>query len=298
MKKVKFLFMAFVAVAMTLASCSNDDEPKTPVDPVDPPEELEEQPVIAAPAEGKVTIAIRVPEGSVCKGILAVGSNGAELSWKPADWKTAEGIAFTPVSGTDTWYSITLTYAADMAVKVIAVPETGDTEWSTQWGKNTDAVTNVTFVEEPTTAVFDTEENDGEVKLITLSDQDVVYIDVAAWKSAPCVAKNAAGTATFKVTVPATTPANASVSIVGSWGAEGDPEYWALGAVVMTRNTDGTYSLTKDVPASFQYKYIVSADGITWSWDNQFETQFEMPVSLKADDVVSAWKADPVLMIE
>ena len=33
MKKVKFLFMAFVAVAMTLASCTNDDEPKKPVDP-------------------------------------------------------------------------------------------------------------------------------------------------------------------------------------------------------------------------------------------------------------------------
>ena len=295
MKKVKFLFMAFVAVAMTLASCSKD-EPKTPVVPVDPPKGLEEQPVIAAPAAGKVTIAVRVPAGSICQGLVAVGTNGtAELGWTPS-----AGNPLTKVTGTDTWYSITLTYAADMAVKVIAVPQTGveNTTWSTQWGKNTDAVTNVTFVEEPTTAELDNGENDGEVKLTKLSDKDVVYIDVAAWKSAPCVAKNAAGTATFKVTVPATTPANASVSVVGSWGAEGDPEYWALGAVVMTRNEDGTYSLTKDVPASFQYKYIVSADGITWSWDNQFETQFEMPVSLKAVDVVSAWKADPVWMIE
>ena len=293
MKKVKFLFMAFVAVAMTLASCTKD-EPTTPVVPVDPPKGLEEQPNIAAPAAGKVTIAVRVPAGSICQGLVAVGTNGtAELGWTPS-----AGNPLTKVTGTDTWYSITLTYAADMAVKVIAVPETGDTEWSTQWGKNTDAVTNVTFVEEPTTAELDNGENDGEVKLTKLSDKDVVYIDVAAWKSAPCVAKNAAGTATFKVTVPATTPANASVSVVGSWGAEGDPEYWALGAVVMTRNEDGTYSLTKDVPASFQYKYIVSADGITWSWDNQFETQFEMPVSLKAVDVVSAWKADPVWMIE
>ena len=42
MKKVKFLFMAFVAVAMTLASCSTEDpKPKPPV--VD---ELEEQPEI------------------------------------------------------------------------------------------------------------------------------------------------------------------------------------------------------------------------------------------------------------
>jgi len=47
------------------------------------------------------------------------------------------------------------------------------------------------------------------------------------------------------------------------------------------------------VPASFQYKYVVSADGTTWSWDNQFDTQFDMPVSLSAVDVVTAWAADP-----
>lgn len=295
MKKVKFLFMAFVAVAMTLASCSKD-EPKTPVVPGDQTEELEEQPNIAAPEAGQVTIAVRVPAGSICEGLVAVGTNGTtELGWTPS-----AGNPLTKVTGTDTWYSITLTYAADMVVKVIAVPQDGlaSTTWSTQWGMNTDAVTNVTFVEEPTTAVLDNSENDGEVKLTTLSDQDVVYIDVAAWKSAPCVAKNAAGTATFKVTVPATTPANASVSVAGSWGAEGDADYWTPGAHVMTRNTDGTYSLSIEVPASFQYQYVVSADGITWSWDNKFATVFDMPVSLNADDEVSAWAADPVWMIE
>ena len=126
--------MAFVAVAMTLASCSKD-EPKKPVVPVDPgnqTEELEEQPSIAAPAAGKVTIAVRVPAGSICQGLVAVGSNGAEL----LDWALASAKEFTAVSGTDTWYSITLTHAADMAVKVIAVPQDGlaSLDWGTQWG--------------------------------------------------------------------------------------------------------------------------------------------------------------------
>ena len=293
MKKVKFLFVALAAMSLAFASCSSDEPKKT--DPVVTPPDatLEEAPSITKPAAGFVTVAVRIPAGSICQGLVAVGTNGTtELGWTPS-----AGNSLTKVTGTDTWYSITLTYAADMVVKVIAVPEAGlaSTTWSTQWGMNTTTTTNVTFVEPlSTTAVLDNTENGGEVKLTTLSDQDVVYIDVAAWKSAPCVAKNAAGTATFKVTVPATTPANASVSVVGSWGAEGDADYWTPGAHVMTRNTDGTYSLSIAVPASFQYKYVVSADGTTWSWDNQFETQFDMPVSLSAVDVVTAWKADPI----
>ncbi len=290
MKKVKFLFMAFVAVAMTLASCTKD-EPTTPVVPVDPPKGLEEQPNIAAPAAGQVTIAVRVPAGSICQGLVAVGSNGAEL----LDWALASAKEFTAVSGTDTWYSITLTHAADMAVKVIAVPQDGlaSLDWGTQWGVNTDAVTNVTFVEEPTTAVLTTE-NGGEVKLTKLS-QDVVYIDVAAWKSAPCVAKNAAGSVVFNVTVPETTPLTASVMLVGNFAA---PNNWNLSAtgLLMTNNGNRTYTITTDVPAACEYKYVVSADGTTWDWANEevFTTSNRsMPLDLKVNDVVTAWKAEP-----
>ena len=293
MKKVKFLFVALAAMSLAFASCSSDEPKKT--DPVVTPPDatLEEIPSITKPAAGFVTIAVRVPAGSICQGLVAVGTNGTtELGWNPS-----AGNPLTQVKENSTWYSITLTYAADMAVKVIAVPQDGlaSTTWSTQWGMNTDDVTNVTFVEPlSTTAVLDNSENSGEVKLTTLSDQDVVYIDVAGWSSAPCVAKNAVGTATFKVTVPATTPANASVSVAGSWGKEGDADYWTPGAHVMTRNTDGTYSLTIEVPAKFQYQYVVSADGTTWSWDNKFAPKFDMPASLNAVDVVTAWAADPV----
>ena len=295
MKKVKFLFMAFVAVAMTLASCSKD-EPKKPVVPVDPgnqTEELEEQPSIAAPAAGKVTIAVRVPAGSICQGIVAIGAGSTDFA---ADWKLTSVVPFVKVSGKETWYSVTLTHAPDMAVKVIAVPQDGlaSLDWGTQWGLNTDAVTNVTFVEEPTTAVFTTE-NGGEVKLTKLS-QDVVYIDVAAWKSAPCVAKNAAGSVVFNVTVPETTPLTASVMLVGNFA---DPNNWNLSAtgLLMTNNGNRTYTITTDVPAACEYKYVVSADGTTWDWANNevFTTSNRsMKLDLKVNDVVTAWKAEPV----
>lgn len=292
MKKVKFLFMAFVAVAMTLASCTKD-EPTTPVVPVDPPKGLEEQPVIAAPAVGKVTIAVRVPEGSVCQGLVAIGAGSPDFA---ADWKLTSVVPFVKVSDTKTWYSVTLTYAADMAVKVIAVPQDGQSSlgWGTQWGMNTNDVTNVTFVEEPTTAVFATE-NGGEVKLTKLADQDVVYIDVAAWKSAPCVAKNPAGSVVFNVTVPETTPLTASVMLVGNFA---DPNNWNLSAtgLLMTNNGNRTYTITTDVPAACEYKYVVSADGTTWDWANNevfLTPNRSMPLDLQVNDVVTAWAAAP-----
>ena len=302
MKKVKFLFMAFVAVAMTLASCSKD-EPKKPVVPVDPgnqTEELEEQPSIPAPAAGKVTIAVRVPAGSICQGIVAIGAGSPDFA---TDWKLTSVVPFVKVSDTKTWYSVTLTYAADMAVKVIAVPQDGQSslDWGTQWGVNKkDDVPNVTFVEPlSTTAVFTTE-NAGEVKLTKLADQDVVYIDVAAWKSAPCVAKNAAGSVVFNVTVPETTPLTASVMLVGNFAA---PNNWNLSAtgLLMTNNGNHTYTITTDVPAACEYKYVVSADGTTWDWANNevlTTSNRYMPLDLKVNDVVTAWAAEPVWMIE
>lgn len=82
-------------------------------------------------------------------------------------------------------------------------------------------------------------------------------------------------------------------SVAGNWGVDGDPEYWIPGAVVMTRQEDGTYTLTKEVPAGFEYKYVVSADGVAWDWEYECSVSFVMPLSLKPVDVVEAWKNEP-----
>ncbi|MBP7219934.1 MAG: hypothetical protein KA995_05875, partial [Paludibacteraceae bacterium] len=220
---------------------------------------LEHQPELPNPAAGQVTIAVRIPAGSICEGLVAVGTNGTtELGWTPS-----AGNPLTKVTDTDTWYSITLTYAADMAVKVIAVPQTGieSTTWSTQWGMNTDDVTNVTFLEEPTTAVLTTE-NSGEVKLTTLSDQDVVYIDVAAWKSAPCAPPVPGGTGTFTFTPACELPENAVVIFTGNFDENG----WGDSTRQMIRQANGSYTWTGAYPAGFQMKVIV--DGSWMSGQN------------------------------
>lgn len=291
MKKLSYLLSCMaLAVSVAFVGCK-EPEPA----PVVPPggEEPLEIPQVVEPGAGKVTLVVHVPDGT-CNGIVAVGQNGTEeLTWDPS------GTDFTPVADTEDWYQVTLTFAADMQVKVIAKTQTGEVSWNTQWGLNTvdeetgaPLETNVLIVSGEG-CVIDNSENGGEVKLTTFVENTVTYFDVKAWKSAPCVERNEAGTATFKVTVPATTPETAFVSIAGNWGVDGDPEYWAPGAVLMTREADGTYSLTKEVPAAFQYKYIVSADGTTWDWAYQYNHQFDMPVSLQANDVVEAWDAEP-----
>ena len=293
MKKLSYLLScAALATAVAFVSCK--EEPKPPVIDDDGGDEelLGDMPSVSEPGAGKITLVLHVPDGT-CNGIVAVGQNGTdELTWDPS------GTDFDLVADKENWYQVTLTYAADMAVKVIAKTQSGEVSWNTQWGMNTvdedgaPLETNVVMLGGEG-CVIDNRENGGEVKLTTFVDNSVTYINVKAWKSAPCIERNAAGTATFKVTVPATTPDTAVVSIAGNWGVDGDPEYWAPGAVLMTREADGTYSLTKEVPASFQYKYIVSADGTTWDWAYECSKQFDMPVSLQANDVVEAWKEEP-----
>jgi len=282
MKNLKYFVGVLALAALAMTSC---DPVVPPVDPpVDPPVEKEEAPAIADPAAGKVIIAVRVPDGT-CNGIVARGKNGAELG---NDFDT--DVPFTLVEGKTTWHQLELTYATDMAVKVLAKPEieTVDwgTQWGTQWGMNVEGETpNVTFVAE-TTAEF-TLEYGGEVKLINCPDGGVVYIDVVAWKSAPCVPKNEAGTATFTLTAT-NVPAGATIGIVGNF----PDKNWAIEEPYeMTKGEGDVYTATVAVGAAQEYKYFLKLQDGAWSWDiGEDGGNRQMPVSLKAVDEVSVWK--------
>ena len=282
MKNLKYFFGALALVALTLVSCKPEEVVPPVNPPVDPPVEKEEAPAIAAPAAGKVIVAVRVPDGT-CNGIVARGANGAELTWDG-------GAAFTLVEGKTTWYQLELTYATDMAVKVLAKPEIGTVDWGTQWGMNVEGETpNVTFVAE-TTAEF-TLENGSEVKLINCPDGGVVYIDVVAWKSAPCVPKNEAGTATFTLTAT-NVPAGATIGIVGNFP---DKSWVIAEPYEMTKGEGDVYTATVAVSAAQEYKYFLKLAAGEWSWDvSEDGGNRQMPVSLKAVDEVSVWKGVPV----
>ena len=264
---------------------NNGNEPEEPVI------EKEDAPAIEAPGAGKVTIAVRVPEGT-CNGIVAVGSNGTEeLAWTPA------GTDFERVADTESWYKVTLTYAADMIVKVIAKSEDGAVDWGTQWGMNTDEKENVTWVVDEGLATIDNSENGGEVKLISFSTAEgkVLFLDVDAWKTAPCVERNKAGQATFTLTAPAL-PEGYEVYIVGNFAEEN----WNWGAETSTPThkmelVDGKYTHAAEVPEKFEYKYFYkTAEGVM-DWNNAEEIggNRQMALDLKAVDEVKAWKGLP-----
>ena len=98
-----------------------------------------------------------------------------------------------------------------------------------------------------------------------------------------------AGTATFNLTA-VNFPATAQFAIAGSGLAAGA---WACpppAEHIMTNLGEGQYTLTLDVPAEFQYKYLVDlyGDG-SWQWVSF--ANYNMPLSLVTNDTerYDAW---------
>lgn len=184
--------MAIATIAMV--GCKPKDEPQqTGGDDPTPVTEKEDAPMLSDPGAGFVTIALRVPATTPGQ-VYAIGAF-ANAKGEDNGWSHAKDY-FTKVEGTETWQQITLTYAADMAVKVCAVPAVGTPDWSYQWGMNTEEKENVTIVSGDVT--LDNSENSGEVKALNLVDGKVVYIDVDAWKTNPDNKKGKATVAAIK----------------------------------------------------------------------------------------------------
>ena len=228
---------------------------------------VEEQPVLEAPGEGKVTICVQVPE-PLCEGSFVV------IPGSLTDWGTGnaveKGQATTLVEGTQTWYAGTFEWGADKAFKVAHSKADGTWEWSFQALSGSVLEGDVT-------------PNDGITKdMVINSDNQVIYISVEAWELSACVKTNDAGTATFNLTAVGFAP-EAKFAIAGSGLAAGA---WACPPPTeheMTKVADGKYTLTLDVPATFQYKYLVdkAGDG-NWEWFSA--ANYNMPVSLETND--------------
>ena len=228
---------------------------------------VEEQPVLEAPGAGKVTICVQVP-APLCEGSFVV-IPGSLTTWNPGDAK-AEGQATELVEGYKTWYAGTFEWGADKAFKVAHSKADGSWEWSFQAADGAVLAGDVTPNDKIT----------GD--MVINSDNQVIYISVYSWELEACEKTNEAGTATFNLTATGFA-AEAQFAIAGSglpagaWACPPPTEH------IMTALGGGKYTLTLDVPATFQYKYLVdkAGDG-NWEWYSA--ANYNMPLDLVAND--------------
>lgn len=231
---------------------------------------VEDQPTLEAPGAGKVTICVQVPE-PLCEGSFVV------IPGSLTDWGTGnaveKGQATTLVEGTKTWYVGTFEWGADKAFKVAHSKADGSWDWAFQAAAGTIIEGDVTIPQDKGDQI--TGDN------VVNSDNQVIYVSVEKWETNACEKTNEAGTATFNLTAVGF-PAEAQFAIAGSGLAAGA---WACpppAEHIMKAEGNGKFTLTLDVPATFQYKYLVAKDGATWEWFSA--ANYNMPVDLVAND--------------
>lgn len=232
------------------------------------------RPELEAPGAGKVTICVQVIE-PLCEGSMVV-IPGFLTSWDTGD-AIANGQATQLVEGTNNWYAGTFDWQPDYTFKIAHCRPSGMWDWQYQAASGKVLKGDVT-------------PNDGITDDMAInSDNQVIYIRVDAWEASACEKLNEAGTATFNLTTIGF-PAEAQFAVAGSglltgaWACPPPAEH------IMTNLGEGQYTLTLDVPAEFQYKYLVDlyGDG-SWQWFSF--ANYNMPLSLVTNDteVYDAW---------
>ena len=235
---------------------------------------VEELPYLPLPGAGKVTICVQVPE-PLCEGSFVV-IPGSLTSWNTGD-AVSNGQATQLIEGTNNWYAGTFDWQPDYAFKIAHCKPNGTWEWVYQAASGELLEGDLSYYGEITS------------DMVINSDNQVIYIRVDAWEASACEKLNEAGTATFNLTA-VNFPATAQFAIAGSGLAAGA---WACPPPtehIMTNLGEGQYTLTLDVPAEFQYKYLVDlyGDG-SWQWFSF--ANYNMPLSLVTNDTerYDAW---------
>ena len=222
---------------------------------------------LEAPGAGKVTICVQVPE-PLCDGSFVV-IPGSLTSWGTG-YALEYGQATQLVEETNNFYAATFDWHPDCAFKVAHCKADGTWDWSYQAASGAVLEGDVT------------PNNDITQVMVINSDNQVIYIIVDSWEKNACEKQNDFGTATFNLTAVGFAP-EAKFAIAGSGLAAGA---WACPPPEeheMKKVADGKYTLTLDVPATFQYKYLVdkAGDG-TWEWYSA--NTYNMPVDLVTND--------------
>lgn len=276
------MLVALFMGALAMVGCKDDATTNPPLieDEGNSNEEELVTPPVAAPEAGKTTVVLYVPEDTPA-GCYAVGTvNG----WAADN----TDLKFTAVEGADSerWVACTFDYAADMEIKVCAIPSDPEVApgWSYQWGKNVDENDPDPAITEDHVIILDGTgelvlENQGQPKLKNLVDASVIYINVKAWATTPVIKPVPCETAAFKhpfgggdwVYREATKTAEATFELNAIYGGAG---------VNVATDVNGNGENWYDTPAITFEGDVVKGDSVNFKFVSEKGTVGKVTITL------------------
>ena len=272
MKMKKFawaLMTAFVSLAVVFTGCKSDapsdpsdpSDPSQPSDPSDPSDpDPEPEPEIEFPEltaeDGTAVVAIYIPEGVDCNGIVFKGTNDS--------WTTIPEVAFEKVDGTDRWYAVELELAASAMKdgdadifyfgKACLLPEPDgvvDGSWTTQWKEGKFELS--ADYGNPEMFIIGC---GGEGNKLGIYGSGVAYIIVEQFQANPCVANEEYS---FSFKLPALCDEADVPSIIGSFSNWSDVE-------LEYSEETGLWTPSEEILGQATSEWKIRLNGATSDW--------------------------------
>jgi hypothetical protein len=283
--KAKKLFWAVVAIfaafSMTavLSSCEKE---KVANDLYDDGAFIEEQPLLSNPGAGKTTLCVYIPNSACAEAIpYAIGNLPG------GGWTNKDSLKMKRCEDREYWWEVTLPALNEgNADNFKFRMDDGKNEWTYE--------PKATYEVIPTDYLKVKEDENKNLVAIADCDNQVLYIQCGKWAT-PCVETNKAGNAKIIATLPEV-PEGYVVGVVGKFEepSETATKYWNLqtGVMPITKGADGKYTLELEVPDACEFKFLLSADGTTWSWElgQASDDNYSMDLDLVSEVEVKAWK--------
>lgn len=271
---MKKMFLAVMAIAtIAMVSCKPNEEPVGPI-PGPTPGPTSEVPEIAKPADGYVTFAIQIPEGTECNGIAVKGTTD-NVNWTSTDqYLAADGTIaapeacakFTAIPDFKNWYQVTIKLAATpwegtddasaavqnyLAGKICLIYK-GDNGWQGQ-------ATDWAYIDSECTIAV-SKSGDGNFQINGTSG--IVYVTIGGWQKSDCVVVPPRENFTVNVNIEGAVPAGKMI-FTGTF----DEKSWGDSDREMTKVAEGKYTWTGTIPGSaFACKVFVLGEDGTQTW--------------------------------
>ena len=267
MKANKFMLAGMLVAAFAMVGC----EPKNPADDnnggngqdttvVEEPT-IEEMPELAAPGDGKITIAVRVPENTT-NGVWLIGYAG----WSQVqDADANPACRFTRVEGTKTWWTVTMDFDASAKFKFLPICKNAEGNEYTAWAVEPTGMRQMLDNEPADEADFN--KNDQAFPEGTNANS-VVFFEVKGWSVDPSVVFMPAGTYKFLITLNKidTLPIPAGdVVLTGNFAEESWGDSKRIMKQVSDNATAVVYEYEDVVPDYFCFKVFVQGETQTWA---------------------------------